>query len=238
MLKIKGLSASYGKVQALREVELEIREGEIVALLGANGAGKTTTLKTVSGLLRPNQGSIEFLGMRIDGTKPESIVKSGLVHVPEGRRIFPGLTVIENLFLGGAVRNLSMKAMHPDVEYIFSIFPELLRIANTLGWSLSGGQQQMLAIGRGLMAKPKLLLLDEPSLGLAPVIIHQEFKIIRDINAQGTTVLLVEQNVNLALRVASRGYVLENGRTVLCDTSDKLLANPQVQAAYLGGVHK
>ncbi len=238
MLKIKGLSASYGKVQALREVELEIREGEIVALLGANGAGKTTTLKTVSGLLRPNQGSIEFLGMRIDGTKPESIVKSGLVHVPEGRRIFPGLTVIENLFLGGAVRNLSMKAMRHDVEYIFSIFPELLRIANTLGWSLSGGQQQMLAIGRGLMAKPKLLLLDEPSLGLAPVIIHQVFKIIREINAQGTTVLLVEQNVNLALRVASRGYVLENGRTVLCDTSDKLLANPQVQAAYLGGVHK
>lgn len=237
MLKIKGLSTSYGKVQALREVELEVRAGETVALLGANGAGKTTTLKTISGLLRPNHGSIEFLGARIDGAKPESIVRSGLVHVPEGRKIFPGLTVTENLYLGGAVRNLSMKDMRPDVEYVFSIFPELVRFADKPGWSLSGGQQQMLAIGRGLMAKPKLLLLDEPSLGLAPVIIHQVFKIIRAINAQGTTVLLVEQNAYMALRVASRGYVLENGRTVLCDTSDKLLANSQVQAAYLGGVH-
>ncbi|GAB6172098.1 ABC transporter ATP-binding protein [Paradesulfitobacterium aromaticivorans] len=237
MLKVNSIEASYGKVQALRDVTLEVSKGEIVALLGANGAGKTTTLRTISGLLKPNRGTIEFLGTKIDGTKPEAIVKSGLVHVPEGRKIFPGLTVKENLFLGGAIKNSSMKAMNKDVEYVFSVFPELERFADKPGWSLSGGQQQMLAIGRGLMAKPKLLLLDEPSLGLAPVIIQQVFKIIRDINSKGTTVLLVEQNAYMALRVATRGYVIENGRIVLSDTSSNLIANPAVQSAYLGGEH-
>ena len=237
MLKVNGIAASYGKVQALREVTLEVHQGETVALLGANGAGKSTTLRTVSGLLKPSQGSIEFLGKRIDGTKPEKLVKEGLVHVPEGRKIFPGLTVVENLYLGGAVHGSSMKQMRTDVEYVFSLFPELKRFTNKPGWSLSGGQQQMLAIGRGLMAKPKLLLLDEPSLGLAPVIIQQVFKIIRQISAEGTTVLIVEQNAYMALRAAQRGYVLETGKTVLSETAESLLSNQEVQAAYLGGRH-
>lgn len=237
MLKVQGIAASYGKVQALREVSLEVKQGETVALLGANGAGKTTTLKTISGLLKPSQGTIEFLGEKIVGVKPEKIVKAGLVHVPEGRKIFPGLTVVENLYLGGAILGGSMKQMRSDVDYVFSLFPDIERFANKPGWSLSGGQQQMLAIGRGLMAKPKLLLMDEPSLGLAPVIIQQVFKIIRKISSEGTTVLLVEQNANMALKIASRGYVLETGTTVLTDAAEKLLVNKEVQAAYLGGNH-
>lgn len=237
MLKVNGIAASYGKVQALREVTLEVHPGETVALLGANGAGKSTTLRTISGLLKPSQGRIEFQGEKIDGTQPEKIVKMGLVHVPEGRKIFPGLSVVENLYLGGAVHTSSMKKMRSDVEYVFSLFPELKRFADKPGWSLSGGQQQMLAIGRGLMAKPKLLLLDEPSLGLAPVIIQQVFKIIRQISAEGTTVLIVEQNAFMALKVAQRGYVLETGKSVLYDTAENLLKNKDVQAAYLGGRH-
>lgn len=237
MLKIDQISASYGNIQALREVSLVVNQGETVALLGANGAGKTTTLKTISGLLQPSQGSIEFLGQRLNGIAPEKIVKLGIVHVPEGRKIFPGLSVVENLYLGGSVLGSSIKQMRNDVDYVFSLFPDLKPFENKPGWSLSGGQQQMLAIGRGLMAKPKLLLLDEPSLGLAPLIIQNVFKIIRKINNEGTTVLLVEQNANMALKVARRGYVLETGKTVLSDSSTALMANKDVQAAYLGGHH-
>ena len=235
MLKLNGIAASYGKVQALKDVSLEVHQGEMVALLGANGAGKSTTLKVVSGLLKPDRGSMEFLGERIDGMKPGMLVKAGLVQVPEGRKIFPGLSVVENLYIGGAVHGKSTRQMSPDVEYVFSIFPELDKFKNKSGWSLSGGQQQMLAIGRGLMAKPKLLLLDEPSLGLAPVVVQQVFKTIRKINAEGTTVLIVEQNAYMVLKIATRGYVLETGKTVLSDTAANLLANKGIQAAYLGG---
>ncbi|HXX13142.1 MAG TPA: ABC transporter ATP-binding protein [Burkholderiales bacterium] len=236
MLELKNVSSAYGSVEALRGVSLHVDKGEIVTLLGANGAGKSTTLRTISGLIRPTSGEIWFDGQRIDTVSPEQIARMGISHVPEGRRIFPGLTVKENIMLGSTGRGrLSRQAMAEGVEEMFGIFPDIKRFADALGWTLSGGQQQMLAVARGLMAKPKLLLLDEPSLGLAPVIVQQLFATIREIHALGTTILLVEQNAHMALSVAARGYVLETGNMTVEGTTAQLLDNEEVRAAYLGG---
>jgi branched-chain amino acid transport system ATP-binding protein len=236
LLELKNVSSSYGSVEALRGVTLHVDAGEVVTLLGANGAGKSTTLRTISGLIRPTSGEIHFEGNRIDLLSPEQIVRLGIAHVPEGRRIFPGLTVRENIMLGATSRGkLPRKTMSDDVEEMFGIFPDIKRFENALGWTLSGGQQQMLAVARGLMARPKLLLLDEPSLGLAPVIVQQLFATIREIHALGTTILLVEQNAHMALSVAARGYVLETGNLKVEGTTSQLLDNEEVRAAYLGG---
>jgi len=235
LLALESVHASYGSVHALDGVSLDVREGEIVALLGANGAGKSTTLRAISGLLRPQRGSIVFAGAPIHRRQPEALVELGLAHVPEGRRVFPGLTVEENLRLGAAAR-AGDSAIAADLEKVFALFPDLRRLRHALGWKLSGGEQQMLAIGRGLMGRPRLLLLDEPSLGLAPLLVLAMFESIREINRTlGTTVLLVEQNASMALSVASRGYVLESGRIVLSGPSGELLASAQVREAYLGG---
>ena len=236
LLELKNVSSAYGSVEALRGVTLHVDAGEVVTLLGANGAGKSTTLRTISGLIRPTSGEVWFAGNRIDTLSPEQIVRLGLAHVPEGRRIFPGLTVRENIMLGATSRGkLTRKVMADDVEKMFAIFPDIKRFENSLGWTLSGGQQQMLAVARGLMAMPKLLLLDEPSLGLAPVIVQQLFATIREIHALGTTILLVEQNAHMALSVAARGYVLETGNLKVEGTTSQLLYNDAVRAAYLGG---
>jgi branched-chain amino acid transport system ATP-binding protein len=236
LLELKNVSSAYGNVEALRGVTLHVDAGEVVTLLGANGAGKSTTLRTISGLIRPTAGEVWFAGNRIDTLSPEQIVRLGLAHVPEGRRIFPGLTVRENIMLGATSRGkLTRKVMADDVEKMFAIFPDIKRFENSLGWTLSGGQQQMLAVARGLMAMPKLLLLDEPSLGLAPVIVQQLFATIREIHALGTTILLVEQNAHMALSVAARGYVLETGNLKVEGTTSQLLDNEEVRAAYLGG---
>jgi branched-chain amino acid transport system ATP-binding protein len=236
LLELKNVSSAYGSVEALRGISLAVEPGEVVTLLGANGAGKSTTLRTISGLIRPTNGEVWFDGQRIDQMPPEQVVRLGLSHVPEGRRIFPGLTVRENIMLGSSSRGrLSKRELEEGVEQMFGIFPDIKRFENALGWTLSGGQQQMLAVARGLMAKPKLLLLDEPSLGLAPVIVQQLFATIREIHARGTTILLVEQNANMALSVASRGYVLETGNLTVQGSTAELLGNEEVRAAYLGG---
>jgi branched-chain amino acid transport system ATP-binding protein len=207
-----------------------------VALLGSNGAGKSTTLRTISGLLRPRSGTLRFLGQAIDRLSPEAIVKLGVVHVPERRRVFPGLTVRENILLGGSNRaRASRRELETEADQMFVVFPELKPFANVLGWKLSGGQQQMVAIARGLMAQPKLILLDEPSLGLAPLIVQQVFQIIAGIRGHGTAVLLVEQNANLALSIGDRGYVLETGRLVAAGKPEALWNNDEIRAAYLGG---
>jgi branched-chain amino acid transport system ATP-binding protein len=236
LLELKGVASYYGSVQALKSVSLRVEQGEVVTLLGANGAGKSTTLRTISGLLRPSSGEIWFDGQPIHDMAPEKIVRLGISHVPEGRRIFPGLTVRENIMLGTSNRGrLPKKQMDQEVAEMFDIFPVIKPFENALGWTLSGGQQQMLAVARGLMAKPKLLLLDEPSLGLAPVIVQQLFATIRVIHSRGTTILLVEQNANMALSVANRGYVLETGEMKVEGSPKELLGNEQVRAAYLGG---
>jgi branched-chain amino acid transport system ATP-binding protein len=236
LLELKNVSSAYGSVEALRGVSLAVEAGEVVTLLGANGAGKSTTLRTISGLIRPTAGEVWFDGQRIDQTAAEQIVRLGLSHVPEGRRIFPGLTVRENIMLGSTSRGrLSRRELEEGVAQMFAIFPDIKRFENALGWTLSGGQQQMLAVARGLMARPKLLLLDEPSLGLAPVIVQQLFATIREIHALGTTMLLVEQNAHMALSVASRGYVLETGSLTVQGSTSELLDNEEVRAAYLGG---
>jgi branched-chain amino acid transport system ATP-binding protein len=236
LLELSSVVAAYGKVEAVRGLSLRVEQGEIVTLLGANGAGKSTTLRTISGLVRVQSGTIQFAGQPIAGLSPEAIVRLGIAHVPEGRRVFPGLTLKENILLGGSNRRgITRSALEADVGHMFNIFPELQPFAHALGWTLSGGQQQMLAIARGLMAQPKLLLLDEPSLGLAPLIVQQVFKVIRSIRDSGTTVLLVEQNANMALRVADRGYVLETGRLVVEGVPEQLWDNEEVRAAYLGG---
>jgi branched-chain amino acid transport system ATP-binding protein len=236
LLELRTVSSAYGSVEALRGVSLKVEAGEVVTLLGANGAGKSTTLRTISGLIRPTSGEIWFDGQRIDIMSPEQIVRLGLSHVPEGRRIFPGLTVRENIMLGSTSRGrMPRKEIEEGVEQMFRVFPDIKRFENALGWTLSGGQQQMLAVARGLMAKPKLLLLDEPSLGLAPVIVQQLFATIREIHARGTTILLVEQNAHMALSVASRGYVLETGNLTVAGSTAELLDNEEVRAAYLGG---
>jgi branched-chain amino acid transport system ATP-binding protein len=236
LLELENVVTAYGKVEALKGLTLNVEQGEIVALLGSNGAGKSTTLRTISGLLRPRSGTMRFLGQRIDRLSPEAIVKLGVAHVPERRRVFPGLTVKENILLGGSNRaRASRRDLEVDAERMFALFPELKLFANVLGWKLSGGQQQMVALARGLMAHPKLLLLDEPSLGLAPLIVQQVFQIIAEIRGHGTTVLLVEQNAHLALSIGDRGYVLETGRLAAEGNPEALWNNDEVRAAYLGG---
>jgi branched-chain amino acid transport system ATP-binding protein len=235
-LELDHVVAAYGKVEALRGITLRVEEGEIITLLGANGAGKSTTLRAISGLMQPRSGTLRFAGQSLARLAPEKIVRLGIAHVPEGRRIFPGLTVRENMVLGGSNRPRAPKGeIEADVERMFDIFPELRAFAGALGWTLSGGQQQMVAIARGLMSRPRLLLLDEPSLGLAPLIVQQVFKVIGDIRASGTTVLLVEQNAHMALSIADRGYVLETGKLVIEGKPAELWNNEEVRAAYLGG---
>ena len=234
MLKLSNVQTFYGKIQALQNVSMEISEGEIVTLIGANGAGKTTTLMSVSGIVPPRSGEIVFEDQPIQAMSPHKIVDLGICQVPEGRRIFPYLTVSENLDMGAFIRS-DKDAIQQDIEYIFDLFPILSERRHQAGGTLSGGEQQMLAISRSLMARPRLLLMDEPSLGLAPLIVKQIFEIISKINAENnTTIFLVEQNANLALKVASRGYVMENGRIILSDSSKNLLANEEVKKAYLG----
>jgi branched-chain amino acid transport system ATP-binding protein len=225
----------YDRIRALKGITLSVGAGEIVAIVGANGAGKSTTLRTVAGLLRPSSGQVLLDGQRIDGLAAETIVRRGLCLVPEGRRIFPGLTVYENLEVATAAWRRRGQALAADLDRVYSLFPRLRERHHQLGWSLSGGEQQMLAIGRGLMARPRLILLDEPSLGLAPVLVEEVFATVRDINRQGTTVLLVEQNAYKALELAHRAYVLENGEVQLQGPATELAGNPLVKEAYLGG---
>ncbi len=234
MLEVSHIEARYGQVTALHDISLSVREGEIVVLLGVNGAGKSTTLKAISGLLHPARGEITFDGRRIDRMSPETIVRRGIAHVPEGRHVFPGLTVRENLIIGASNRRSSAAALERDIEEILEIFPELRRLYTQAAWSLSGGQQQMLVIGRGLMAKPRLLMLDEPSLGLAPVIVKKVFNTISQINAQGMTILLVEQNVNLGLKVAHRAYLLETGKIIRTDSAEALRDDKSLRNVMLG----
>ena len=236
LLELRDVASFYGSVQALKGISLHVDEGEIVTLLGANGAGKSTTLRTISALMRPASGEIIFDGQPIGRLSTEAVVRLGISHVPEGRRIFPGLTVTENIMLGASSRGrLSKAEMRSDVDEMFAIFPDLKRLEKALGWSLSGGQQQMLAVARGLMARPRLLMLDEPSLGLAPIIVQQLFAVIREIQKRGMTILLVEQNAHMALSVAGRGYVLETGNLTVEGSPAELLGNEEVRAAYLGG---
>ncbi len=234
LLEVEDLHVAYGAIRALQGITFHIEEGEIVTLIGANGAGKSTTLRTISGLLRPIAGDIRFQGQSIIRTPPERIVKMGISQVPEGRQIFSKLTVMENLEMGAYTRR-DKAGIAAAMEMVFASFPRLQERRRQLGGTLSGGEQQMLAMGRGLMSQPKLLLLDEPSMGLAPILVDEIFEIIRRINAQGTSILLVEQNAAMALSVAHRGYVLETGRIVLEGTATELLENPQVRRAYLGG---
>ena len=235
LLELDGVVSAYRNVVALKGLSLHVEEGEIVALLGANGAGKSTTLRAISGLITPRAGDVRLMGRSIAGLSPEAVVRAGIAHVPEGRRIFPGLTVRENIVLGGSNRRARRAALEDDAERMFAIFPEIRPFAHALAWTLSGGQAQMVAIARGLMAHPKVLLLDEPSLGLAPQIVAQVYKVIAEIRRQGTTVLLVEQNAHMALGVADRGYVLETGALVAQGRPDALWADAEIQAAYLGG---
>ncbi|MEX3624365.1 ABC transporter ATP-binding protein [Viridibacillus arvi] len=235
MLKVNDINVFYGNIQALKGVSLEVNEGEIVTLIGANGAGKSTLLKTLSGLLKPKQGTIEYLGSSIAGKQAQSIVKAGISHVPEGRRVFANMTVEENLELGAYLRK-DKGGIAKDLQRVFELFPRLLERRKQQSGTLSGGEQQMLAMGRAIMAKPKLLLLDEPSMGLAPLMVKTIFSIVKEINKEGTTILLVEQNAHMALSVADRAYVIETGRVVLSGTAKELKETEQVKAAYLGGL--
>ena len=234
MLEVKNLSVHYGMIQAVRNVNFKVNEREIVSLIGANGAGKSTILKTLSGLIHPSEGEILYLGENIASTSAKKIVEKGLVQVPEGRHVFPGLTVKENLELGAFLRK-DKEEIQKDMEAVFERFPILKERKDQDAQTLSGGEQQMLAMGRALMSRPKLLLLDEPSMGLAPIFIREIFKIIQEIQKTGTTVLLIEQNAKMALSIASRGYVLETGSVVLSGTGKELLESEDVQKAYLGG---
>ncbi|GAB1536665.1 ABC transporter ATP-binding protein [Geovibrio sp. ADMFC3] len=234
MLEINNISTFYGNIQALHDVSLKINEGEIITLIGANGAGKTTTLLSVSGIVQPKSGEILFKGEPIHRMKPDKIVQMGICQVPEGRHIFPYLTVSENLDMGAFLRK-DREGIKKDLEQIYDLFPRLAERRHQQGGTLSGGEQQMLAISRALMARPRLLLLDEPSLGLAPLIVQQIFEIIKKIKEEsGTTIFLVEQNANLALKVADRGYVMETGRVTMEDKASSLLSNEDVKKAYLG----
>ena len=234
MLRLDSVRTFYDNIQALKGVSLEVKDGEIITLIGANGAGKSTTLMSISGIVPPKSGEIWFEDEPITGLPPDQIVRRGIIQVPEGRHIFPGLTVSENLDMGALLRN-DRAGIASDLEYVFDLFPILLKRRNQAGGTLSGGEQQMLAISRALMARPRLLLLDEPSLGLAPLIVQQIFEIIHKVNAESrTTIFLVEQNANLALKVAHRGYVMETGSITMTDTAERLLANAEVRRAYLG----
>lgn len=234
MLTIEDINVYYGNIQALRGISLHINEGEIVTLIGANGAGKSTMLKTVSGLLKPKQGKILYEGQSIGGKPAQSIVKMGISQVPEGRRVFANMSVEENLQLGAYLRK-DKAGIKQDMEKVYELFPRLLERLKQQSGTLSGGEQQMLAMGRALMAKPRLLLLDEPSMGLAPLLVKQIFSIIEEINKTGTTILLVEQNANLALSIADRAYVVETGRIVLSGPAEELTASEEIKNAYLGG---
>jgi branched-chain amino acid transport system ATP-binding protein len=234
MLEVQGLRAAYGPVEALRGVDLEVRAGELVCLLGANGAGKSSTLRAISGLVRPSGGRIVFDGRPITGQEPAAILGAGIAHCPEGRRVFPYLTVQENLLMGAFVRR-DRDGIAADLERVCAHFPILAQRRRQAAGTLSGGEQQMLAIGRALMARPRLILFDEPSLGLAPTVVETTFAIIADIRRQGTTVLMVEQNAYLALQMADRGYVMETGRIVLAGAARELMTNDHVRRAYLGG---
>jgi len=234
LLEVTDLDVHYGAVHALKGVSLTVAKGEVVTLIGANGAGKSTTLRAISGLLRPSGGEIRYAGESILARAPQDLVRLGISHSPEGRRIFANLTVQENLDLGAYIRN-DRDGIRADLERVFGLFPRLHERRRQAGGTLSGGEQQMLAMGRALMSRPKLLLLDEPSLGLAPLLVEQIFRCVREINGQGTTILLVEQNANQALKAAHRGYVLETGQVTLTDEGSKLLANEEVRRAYLGG---
>ncbi|WP_313511077.1 ABC transporter ATP-binding protein [Enterococcus sp.] len=233
MLTIQNLNVHYGMIQAVHDVSFHVEQGEIVSLIGANGAGKTTILRTISGLIRPSKGSVTFEGKPIEKEAPQKIVASGLSQVPEGRHAFPGLTVQENLEMGAFLRKDS--GVKADYEQVYQKFPVLKERLSQDAATLSGGEQQMLAMGRALMSKPRLLLLDEPSMGLAPIFIKEIFSIIQEIKEQGTTVLLIEQNAKMALSIADRGYVLETGKIVLEGTGQELMASDEVRKAYLGG---
>ena len=234
MLKLESVRASYGPVEALRGIDLDVREGELVCLLGANGAGKSTTLRAISGLVRPTAGRILFEDRAITGAEPAAVLAAGIAHCPEGRRVFPYLTVEENLAMGAYVRR-DRAGIATDLERVCAHFPILGERRRQAAGTLSGGEQQMLAIGRALMARPRLILFDEPSLGLAPTVVETTFAIIADIRRQGTTVLMVEQNAYLALQMADRGYVMETGRIVLAGPARDLMADANVRRAYLGG---
>lgn len=235
MLQVKEIDVFYGNIQALHGVSLEVNEGEIVTLIGANGAGKSTLLKTISGLLKPKKGSIDYLNTSIDGKAAQSIVKVGISHVPEGRRVFANMTVEENLELGAYLRK-DRDGIKKDLNHVYELFPRLLERRKQLSGTLSGGEQQMVAMGRALMSKPKLIILDEPSMGLAPLMVKNIFNIIKTVNNEGVTVLLVEQNANMALSIANRAYVLETGKIVLSGTAKELQESDEVKAAYLGGL--
>ena len=233
MLKINDLHVHYGGIQALRGIDMEVPDGKIVTLIGANGAGKSTTLRTITGLVKASSGSVEWNGQELLGKSIDKIVSSGIAMSPEGRRVFPDLTVLENLKIGAYLRK-DKEEIEKDIEWVYELFPRLQERSWQLAGTLSGGEQQMLAVGRALMSRPKLLLLDEPSLGLAPLVVQDIFTIIREINRQGVTVLLIEQNANMALKIADLAYVLETGRITLSGTGAELLANEKVKEAYLG----
>jgi branched-chain amino acid transport system ATP-binding protein len=233
LLSLKNLHVGYGGIKAVKGIDLEVNAGEMVTLIGANGAGKTTTLKAIVGLLRPTEGTIEYAGASIAGIAPHRIAASGLALVPEGRGVFPSLTIEENLQMGAYIRN-DRAAIAAEIEHKFSLFPRLKERAKQTAGTLSGGEQQMLAISRALMARPTLLLLDEPSMGLAPIMVQKIFEVVRDISRSGMTILLIEQNAKLALQISQRGYVMDGGLITLSDESKALLANPKVREAYLG----
>lgn len=234
MLKVEDINVYYGAIHAIKGVSLEVPDGEIVALIGSNGAGKSTTLRTISGLMKPKTGKILYEGNDITGIAAHKLVGMGLCQVPEGRHVFANMTVLENLELGAYLRN-NKDGIAKDMENVFERFPRLLERKNQIAGTLSGGEQQMLAMGRALMSRPKLLLLDEPSMGLAPLLVKEIFNIIKDINATGTTILLVEQNANMALSIADKAYVLETGRITLSGTAKELASSEEVRKAYLGG---
>jgi branched-chain amino acid transport system ATP-binding protein len=236
ILKLKDVQVSYGNIKAVKGIDIEINEGEIVTLIGSNGAGKTTTMKTISGLLRPAAGKIEFKGQDITGKSPTEIVKLGISLSPEGRQVFPRMSVLENLEMGSFIRSKS--EMNETLEKVFTLFPRLKERTAQMAGTLSGGEQQMLAIGRAMMAKPSLLLLDEPSMGLAPIMVQNIFNLIKEINKLGTTILLVEQNARMALMNADRGYLLETGKVVMTDKADVLLASDKIKKAYLGEIEE
>lgn len=231
MLKVKDLKVNYGGIEAVKGISFEVPEKSIVTLIGANGAGKSTTLKTISGLVKPRTGSVEFMGEDITGKDPTTIMSKGITLVPEGRKIFPNLTVLENLKIGAYLRKDDITE---DLNWVYDLFPRLKERSWQLGGTLSGGEQQMLAVGRALMSRPKVMMMDEPSLGLAPLIVRGIFDIIREVNKQGVTILLIEQNANMALQTADIGYVLETGSITMTGTGKELLANEAVKAAYLG----
>jgi branched-chain amino acid transport system ATP-binding protein len=234
LLELSNVHTFYGNIHALKGLSITVNKGEIVTLIGSNGAGKSTTLRTISGLLKPRQGTVKLDGKRIDNTPPHDIVQLGIAQSPEGRRIFPRLSVLENLEMGAYIHNSNSSEYRRDLKRVFELFPRLYERIEQKGGTLSGGEQQMLAIGRALMTRPRVMLLDEPSMGLAPVLVEQIFDIIKEINEQGMTVLLVEQNASLALAIAHRGYVIQSGEIVLEDEATRLSKNEMVQKAYLG----